>query len=90
MRTNLPGTDPLLKFVNESAFAQNGGIVTDLDGTALHEDAGRVICLAPEWDLSIALHDLSIRREAAVSRRIRSEQQADLCDITGLESTDED
>jgi hypothetical protein len=42
MRTNLPGTDPLLKFVNESAFAQNGGIVTDLDGTALHEDAGRV------------------------------------------------
>jgi hypothetical protein len=34
--------DPLLKFVNESAFAQNGGIVTDLDGTALHEDAERV------------------------------------------------
>jgi hypothetical protein len=42
VRTNLPVADPLLKFVNESAFAQNGGIVTDLDGTALHEDAERV------------------------------------------------
>ena len=35
--------DSLLKtFVWESHFAENGGIITDLDGTAVHEEHGRV------------------------------------------------
>jgi hydroxymethylpyrimidine pyrophosphatase-like HAD family hydrolase len=37
----------LTDFVAESAFAKRGGIITDLDGTAVHEDAGRVIIPAP-------------------------------------------
>jgi hydroxymethylpyrimidine pyrophosphatase-like HAD family hydrolase len=29
-------------FVRESAFASRGGVITDLDGTAIHEDQGRI------------------------------------------------
>ncbi|MCU0759691.1 MAG: hypothetical protein MUF07_10935 [Steroidobacteraceae bacterium] len=35
--------DLLHRFVRESAFAQRGAVITDLDGTAVHEDAGRVV-----------------------------------------------
>ena len=32
----------VLAFHTQSEFAQRGGVITDLDGTALHEDAGRL------------------------------------------------
>lgn len=32
----------LRRFLEQSSFAKHGGIVTDLDGTALHEDQGRI------------------------------------------------
>src|ERR1700754_1585788 len=51
-------TEVLKTFVTESGFARHGGIVTDLDGTALHEDAGRIYIPQPvEFGLK-ALHDL--------------------------------
>lgn len=33
----------LFDFVNKSDFRKRGGIITDLDGTAVHEDHGRVV-----------------------------------------------
>lgn len=40
--------DEVLKnFVRTSGFAQTGGVVTDLDGTAVHEDQGRIIIPEP-------------------------------------------
>jgi hydroxymethylpyrimidine pyrophosphatase-like HAD family hydrolase len=50
--------DALQRFVEKSNFAQLGGIITDLDGTALHEDAGRIYIPKPvELGLK-KLHDL--------------------------------
>jgi len=37
----------LRTFVNKSDFCQQGGIVTDLDGTAVHEDRGRIYLPKP-------------------------------------------
>jgi hydroxymethylpyrimidine pyrophosphatase-like HAD family hydrolase len=37
----------LRKFLQESRFATVGGIVTDLDGTAVHEDQGRIYIPKP-------------------------------------------
>jgi hypothetical protein len=43
----------VLAFHSQSDFARSGGIVTDLDGTALHEEAGRLsLALAVEAGLS--------------------------------------
>lgn len=43
-----PETEKLLeRFVSESGFSTSGGIVTDLDGTAVHEDAGRIYIPEP-------------------------------------------
>lgn len=40
--------DELLKtFLRESSFTETGGIVTDLDGTAVHEENGRIIIPPP-------------------------------------------
>jgi hydroxymethylpyrimidine pyrophosphatase-like HAD family hydrolase len=51
-------SESLDKFVKESAFASDGGVVTDLDGTALHEVAGKIYIPKPvEFGLK-ALHDL--------------------------------
>jgi hydroxymethylpyrimidine pyrophosphatase-like HAD family hydrolase len=48
----------LRKFLQESRFATVGGIVTDLDGTAVHEDQGRIYIPKPvEYGLK-QLHDL--------------------------------
>jgi len=33
----------LLDFMNGSDFCERGGIITDLDGTAVHEDDGRIV-----------------------------------------------
>jgi hydroxymethylpyrimidine pyrophosphatase-like HAD family hydrolase len=35
-------TTQLQNFVDNSAFTTHGGVITDLDGTALHEEAGRI------------------------------------------------
>ena len=43
---NAVGQD-LQRFLEKSTFAQRGGIVTDLDGTALHEDQGRIYIPKP-------------------------------------------
>jgi hydroxymethylpyrimidine pyrophosphatase-like HAD family hydrolase len=37
----------LKQFLMRSAFAQNGAVITDLDGTALHEDQGRIYIPKP-------------------------------------------
>lgn len=48
----------VLEFHRTSDFARRGGVITDLDGTALHEEAGRLIVALPvEAGLS-ALADL--------------------------------
>ena len=39
--------DALLTFHHSSAFASRGGVVTDLDGTAVHEREGRVYVAEP-------------------------------------------
>ena len=45
-------------FLRQSDFASRGGVVTDLDGTAVHEDRGRIYIPEPvEFGLK-RLHDL--------------------------------
>jgi hydroxymethylpyrimidine pyrophosphatase-like HAD family hydrolase len=57
MSLSVPATELLRSFVERSGFARTGGIVTDLDGTAIHEDAGRIYIPKPvEFGLK-ALHD---------------------------------
>lgn len=48
----------LQAFVDESDFARNGGVVTDLDGTALHEKDGRIYIPKPVELGFKTLHDL--------------------------------
>lgn len=50
--------DELLKqFLQQSRFAASGGVITDLDGTAVHEDLGRIYIPQPvEFGLK-ALYD---------------------------------
>jgi hydroxymethylpyrimidine pyrophosphatase-like HAD family hydrolase len=48
----------LRKFLQESRFATEGGVITDLDGTAVHEDQGRIYIPKPvEYGLK-QIHDL--------------------------------
>ena len=50
--------DQLREFLRRSDFASRGGVVTDLDGTAVHEDRGRIYIPEPvEFGLK-RLHDL--------------------------------
>ena len=43
MATLSPDVETRLRyFINQSEFCSKGGIITDLDGTAVHEDRGRV------------------------------------------------
>lgn len=53
------GVDLLLKqFLHETHFVTDGGVVTDLDGTAVHEDQGRIYIPKPvEYGLK-QIHDL--------------------------------
>jgi hydroxymethylpyrimidine pyrophosphatase-like HAD family hydrolase len=46
------------EFVSQSGFAERGGVITDLDGTALHEDAGRIYIPKPVEFGFKSLHDL--------------------------------
>jgi hydroxymethylpyrimidine pyrophosphatase-like HAD family hydrolase len=50
--------ETLQQFVKESGFETSGGIVTDLDGTALHEDQGRIYIPKPVELGFKQLHDL--------------------------------
>src|SRR5688572_32279030 len=50
--------DSLQSFANESEFTKRGGIITDLDGTALHEKAGKIYIPKPVEFGFKALHDL--------------------------------
>jgi hydroxymethylpyrimidine pyrophosphatase-like HAD family hydrolase len=50
--------ETLQEFVKESGFETSGGIVTDLDGTALHEDQGRIYIPKPVELGFKQLHDL--------------------------------
>lgn len=50
--------DSLQTFATELDFANKGGVITDLDGTALHEDAGRIFIPEPVEFGFKALHDL--------------------------------
>src|SRR5690242_16139356 len=49
--------DTLREFLRQSAFRDNGGVVTDLDGTAIHEDQGRIYIPKPVELGYKALHD---------------------------------
>ena len=52
-------TDQVLKqFLEQSSFAERGGVVTDLDGTALHEERGRIYIPKPVELGFKQLHDL--------------------------------
>src|SRR5947209_4107704 len=54
-----PNVDQVLKqFLEESGFAAQGGVVTDLDGTALHEYRGRITIPAPVELGFKQLHDM--------------------------------
>ena len=45
----------LQRFVRESAFAKSGGVITDLDGTAVHEYQGRIV-IPKEVELGLLRH----------------------------------
>lgn len=47
--------EKLRKFIDESSFATAGGVVTDLDGTAVHEFQGR-IAIPKEVELGLMRH----------------------------------
>ncbi len=50
--------DELLKqFLQQSRFAASGGVITDLDGTAVHEDQGRIYIPQPVESGLKALYD---------------------------------
>jgi hydroxymethylpyrimidine pyrophosphatase-like HAD family hydrolase len=51
----------LREFLRSSRFATNGGVITDLDGTAVHEDRGRIFIPEPvEFGLKL-LHSAGRR-----------------------------
>ena len=47
--------EKLRKFIDESSFATGGGVVTDLDGTAVHEFQGRIV-IPKEVELGLMRH----------------------------------
>jgi hypothetical protein len=47
--------EKLRKFIDESSFATAGGVVTDLDGTAVHEFQGRIV-IPKEVELGLMRH----------------------------------
>lgn len=54
-------TDPnvaLREFLAQSAFMRHGGVMTDLDGTAVHEENGRVTVSVPMETGLKRMHDL--------------------------------
>ncbi len=49
--------ETLARFLARSGFEKQGGIITDLDGTALHEDRGRIYIPKPVELAFRRLHD---------------------------------
>lgn len=47
MALNIEADELLRQFVRQSRFAASGGVITDLDGTAVHEDHGRIYIPEP-------------------------------------------
>lgn len=47
MTLNVEAEEALRKFISESRFIESGGVVTDLDGTAVHEADGRIYIPEP-------------------------------------------
>ena len=47
MALSLEVEEALKKFYRESRFAGSGGVITDLDGTAVHEEHGRIYIPEP-------------------------------------------
>ncbi len=57
MALSLEVENALKQFFSQSRFAESGGVITDLDGTAVHEDRGRIYIPEPvEFGLK-ALYD---------------------------------
>ncbi len=42
MSLDISVEDQLRQFLRESRFSSHGGVITDFDGTAVHEDSGRL------------------------------------------------
>lgn len=70
----------LQQFITESTFAESGGVVTDLDGTAVHEYQGRVVIpsevefgLKRHYDLGRPLVVNSLRFPLSVIRTFGKE-----------------
>jgi hypothetical protein len=55
--------ETLQQFLDQSDFAHSGGVITDLDGTALHEDKGRIYIPKPVELGFKRLHDLGHRAD---------------------------
>src|SRR5688572_30756292 len=47
MALSLEVEEILKQFLRESAFTSTGGVITDLDGTAVHEENGRIFIPPP-------------------------------------------
>jgi hypothetical protein len=43
MRLSAEAEAKLQKFIEQSSFATSGVVITDLDGTAVHEDQGKIV-----------------------------------------------
>ena len=58
----------LLDFHRRSGFAERGGVVTDLDGTAVHEREGRVLIADP---VAEGLRELAMQGRPVVLNTLR-------------------
>src|SRR5687767_15629284 len=55
MAISAEAEEKLRQFIDESSFATAGGVVTDLDGTAVHEFQGRIV-IPKEVELGLMRH----------------------------------
>ena len=55
MRLNVEAEAKLQKFIEQSSFTTSGVVITDLDGTAVHEQQGKII-IPKEVELGLMRH----------------------------------
>jgi hydroxymethylpyrimidine pyrophosphatase-like HAD family hydrolase len=55
MRLSAEAEAKLQKFIEQSSFATSGVVITDLDGTAVHEDQGKIV-IPKEVELGLMRH----------------------------------
>jgi hydroxymethylpyrimidine pyrophosphatase-like HAD family hydrolase len=55
MRLSVEAEAKLQKFIEQSSFATSGVVITDLDGTAVHEDQGKIV-IPKEVELGLMRH----------------------------------